>query len=151
MRPRWLALILSIALFIFACVLPALASPKTAPGQPSLIGLECLFYGPVAFMFVWPVVCWLPNPMLLLLWINIFRRAKTRSWVVWGALGLAVVGVALLPAGHLFLRTFEPRVGAIFWVASIAIGGYAAKLTDDDVIESEAQARPPKRKAPETP
>ncbi len=125
MNPRWITL-LSVVLYAAALATPALTSASPSPNETPMFGWQCFLFGPAYFIVVWPLLCWIPNPWLFLLWLNTLRGRRTGPSGTWGAFGFSIASVAFL--GMVF--SYFPHVGAILWIASMAAGGFAAMEND---------------------
>lgn len=131
-RPWGRLLLLSLALFVAANAMPALAMKDSSQGPVSMYGLELLLFGWYSLKF--PQVAWLANVFLLLGWV--FTLARMR-WLAQPlavlALGAALTTFLLSPQdtfSNINTRTtfvgFLP--GCFVWLASVAAAVVAALL-----------------------
>lgn len=127
--PPWALTLISFGLYVAACASPALMSVHPSGKEEPIPGILCLFWGIIGVAAIWPPLCWIPNPWVFLLWINVLRRRKTGPAGVWGGPLLAVFALAFLR----FFPEYGPEYGAFLWLASIAVAGWAAHLTDQTV------------------
>ncbi len=124
MRPRhWL--LLSVILYGLALVSPALQSLKPEAAEDPTRGWQCFVYGLMFCFMILPLLAWAPNAFLGTLWVRAWRGLPTKpfAWVsvVWS------LGAVAMVCG--IMRSI-PREGAVFWVASIAVGGLAARAEE---------------------
>lgn len=119
-------LLLSVALYAAALALPALVSFRSSSGEQPTMGWQCLVFGVMFCFLIVPGVVWVANPWLWVLWYRAARNIPSRS-TAWLCLVWAVISLVLLCIGY----QVAPLWGAGLWIASIATGIWAARLTEE--------------------
>jgi len=145
--PPWLLVLLSFGLYVVACAAPALMSVNPSGKEEPLTGIFCLIWGIMGIAAIWPPLCWIANPWVFILWINVLRRRKSGPAGAWGGLLFAVFALVFLR----FLPEYAPQIGAYLWLTSIALAGWAAHLTDQTSTLPLSSPRPRRPDEPPAP
>jgi hypothetical protein len=111
-------MITSVALYAAACVLPAISYTFVGPDVMIAQGYLCLIVGPILIVGGLPVLMWVPNPLVVYLWICGFRQVPVRNVFRWLPGVLAVGTLIYLP------NSSNPLHGGSFvWAASVILTG----------------------------
>lgn len=152
-RTRLIACGVSAVLFVLACATPAMTVFNTnLRAEEHMWGMPLLLVGWLGVFTL--QFGWFANPLLCLALILLLAGANRKALWVGGAaciLGLSSLTwyVNPIPAdesgGNRYLELLHPSVGFVFWMASLGVIPFTARL----LLEREAEARAQAASSPE--